>query len=66
MSRCSNDAYGEIVIPSTVTKDEKTYTVTYIVYEAFHDKDGITSVIIPNTVKRINYGAFTILKVSKL
>ena len=48
---------GDIVIPETVTHDEKVYTVTEIGRSAFY-KAGITSVSIPETVTEIREWAF--------
>lgn len=44
---------SDIVIPETVTWEGKTYTVTKIGDNAFHDHTGLTSIIIPNTVTQI-------------
>ena len=49
---------GAIVIPSTVTSGNVTYTVTRIGQEAFYNQDNVTSVTIPNTVDVIGYQAF--------
>lgn len=48
---------GNIVIPSTVTYEYKTYTVTAIADDAFEDTE-ITGVEIPETVTVIDEGAF--------
>lgn len=45
-----NDYAGDIVIPSSVTYDGTTYSVTEIVHHAFADCTGLTSVSIPNSV----------------
>ncbi|MDR0603172.1 MAG: leucine-rich repeat protein [Bacteroidales bacterium] len=45
-----NKYKGDIVIPSSVTYDDVTYTVTDITDFAFKDCKELTSVIIPNTV----------------
>lgn len=52
---------GIIDIPSTVTDpdDGKTYTVTSIGRRAFYGQKDMTAVKIPNTVKIIDYQAFT-------
>lgn len=47
----------DVIIPSTVTYDMTTYTVTYIGYQAFMSKN-LTSVVIPNTVTTIVNAAF--------
>lgn len=40
----------DVVIPSTVTYSNKSYTVTAIDEEAFKNRTQVTSVSIPNTV----------------
>ena len=49
---------GDITIPSHITYQGKTYTVTAISKWAFSDCDHLTSVTIPNTVTSIGEGAF--------
>ncbi len=49
---------GDVVIPSQVTYDAKTYSVTSIGYRAFFKCD-ITSVTIPNNVTSIGDDAFS-------
>ena len=49
---------GSLIIPSTVTYLNTTYTVTAIGSDAFDNCDSLTSVIIPNTVTSIGEGAF--------
>lgn len=56
-----NEPYsGDIVIPETVNYgDDWDYTVTVIGDEAFQTtKDGITSISLPNTLKKIRANAF--------
>jgi hypothetical protein len=48
---------GDLIIPSAVSYDNVTYTVTSIVRNAF-ESSGITSVSIPNTVTSIGEYAF--------
>ena len=51
------NGYGDIVIPSTVEYNGKTYTVTYVKEKAFYRAD-ITSVSLPNTIDSIGPLAF--------
>ena len=46
------------VIPSTVTYNGTTYSVTNIGYRAFHECSSLTSVTIPNSVTSIGLSAF--------
>lgn len=49
---------GDIVIPSQVTYEAKTYSVTAIGDYAFEDCQNLASVVIPNTTKIIGADAF--------
>ena len=49
---------GELSIPSSVTYDGVSYTVSTIGYEGFSDCDKLTAVSIPNSIKKIDSGAF--------
>lgn len=49
---------GSIVIPSEVTYNNRTLTVTEIYSHAFNSCSGLTSVTIPNSVTEISYGMF--------
>ena len=49
---------GELNIPSIVTHNESSYSVTDIDENAFHNCYGINSVIIPNTVSSIGKNSF--------
>lgn len=57
--RYSDNSYsGKVSIPSTVTYNGKTYTVTRIGYSAFYNCTGLTSIEIPNSVTSIDQEAF--------
>ena len=53
-----NGYSGEVVIPETVSYNEKTYNVTSIGDGAFGSCRGLTSIVIPNSVTSIGDGAF--------
>lgn len=59
------DGYGDLVIPSTVVIGSKTYTVTQIGKNAFKDAT-ITSLTLPNTLRRIDNEAFSNISVTSL
>lgn len=50
---------GSVVIPSTVTYDGASFSVTEIGKYAFYECTGLTSVTIPNSVTEIGESAFT-------
>ena len=54
----SNEYSGSVTIPSTVTYNSKTYSVTSIGWGAFSDCPGLTSITIPNSVTSIGSMAF--------
>ena len=49
---------GDVIIPETVVCNERTYRVTSIGKEAFAFCDPLTSITIPDSVKRIGWKAF--------
>lgn len=49
---------SHIIIPSSIKKSGKTYTVTSIGDNAFNNCNNIISIIIPNSVSSIGAGAF--------
>ena len=57
-STSGNSYSGAVVIPSTVTYNEKTYSVTSIGNGAFRYCESLTSVTIPNSVTSIGDFAF--------
>ena len=50
---------GNVVIPSSVTYNGKTYSVTSIFESAFSQCSNLTSVTIPSSVKSIGWHAFS-------
>jgi len=55
----SNEYTGNVVIPESVTYNNKTYSVTSIGSYAFYDCSGLTSITIPNSVTSIGGAAFS-------
>lgn len=54
----SEKASGDIVLPESVTYNNKAYAVTSIGKEAFYDRSDITSIKLPSSVKTIGDYAF--------
>ncbi|MCQ2215901.1 MAG: leucine-rich repeat domain-containing protein [Bacteroidales bacterium] len=60
VSRSGSGSYsGDVVIPSSVTYEGTTYSVTEIQFESFSGCSGLTSVVIPSSVTWIGYSAFS-------
>ena len=55
---CYNHYSGDVIIPSSVKYNNKTYNVTRIGYQAFSSCTILTSVSIPNSVTSIDEHAF--------
>ena len=53
-----NSYSGNVVIPQTVTTNDKTYTVKYIDEAAFKNSTGLTSVTLPSSIIQISKNAF--------
>ena len=54
-----NTYSGNVIIPSTITYNDITYTVTSIGYQAFYNCNGLMSISIPNTISSIDRFAFS-------
>lgn len=61
---CGNDVSGDIVIPEVVYDGEKAYTVTEIGQFTFIYREGIKSIVIPNTITTIGRSAFAYTGIS--
>lgn len=53
-----NHYSGDVVIPTMVEYDDKTYNVTSIVPFAFRNSSGMTSITIPNSITSIGANVF--------
>lgn len=62
----TNDYSGDIVIPSTISYKDGTYSVTEIEEMAFFCCRGLTSITIPNSVTSIGNEAFSNCKKLKI
>jgi hypothetical protein len=58
VSIVAGDYSGDIVIPATVTYDDKEFVVDKIGYEAFNGCSALTGITIPSTVTQIGSYAF--------
>ena len=58
VSSCEQNRSGHVDILSSIEFAGNTYPVTYIRYSAFSNRDGLTSVTIPNSVTSIEQSAF--------
>ena len=58
IEKSSGKYSGEVVIPESVEHEGNAYSVTSIGGWAFNECSGLTSVIIPNSVKSIGASAF--------
>ena len=59
VAKASNDITGAIVLPSTVTNEGVTYTVTMTAAGAFHGCTNITAMTVPASITTIKRGFLT-------
>lgn len=52
--------HGNVIIPSSIQYDGQTYVVNSIGKEAFCDCEDLTTVSLPNTIKKIDESAFSL------
>ena len=57
-NECPSEYSGKVIIPSSVTYNNTTFSVTSIGEYAFYGSDNLTSVNIPNSVTSIGEYAF--------
>ncbi len=62
----SQMAFGAVEIPAIASDGSNNYTVTAILKQAFERCDGVTSMIIPNTVTSIGSGAFSDCRITEI
>ena len=53
VSNAGNQLTNNLVIPSQVTYDGKTYTVTHVGISGFYEEPNIVSLTLPNTIKKL-------------
>ena len=58
IKKSSGKYSGEVVIPESVEHEGTAYSVTSIGEHAFYDCNALTSITIPNTIKKIGSDAF--------
>ena len=54
----SNGYSGNIVIPNSITYEDKSYNVTSIGYQAFYECKNLTGITIPSSITSIGVEAF--------
>ena len=57
-NNAGNQLTNNLVIPSQVEYNGKTYTVTHVDSAGFYEEPNIVSLTLPNTIKEIGYKAF--------
>ena len=53
-----SDYSGDVVIPSSITHEGIPYKVTYVTDNAFAECEGLTSVVLPNSIKKMGLYVF--------
>lgn len=59
VSACDATYSGEVIIPATLTHEDKTYSVTQIGNSAFYNCDELIAITIPSSVNSIGSNAFS-------